>query len=51
MLIRMPVEETGQFSDRLKSALTDYKFTIRRLETVGPKIGEELKGQALLSLF
>ncbi|MCH8838024.1 MAG: protein translocase subunit SecF [Candidatus Marinimicrobia bacterium] len=51
MLIRMPAEETVQFSDRLKSALTDYKFTIRRLETVGPKIGEELKGKALWSVF
>ena len=51
MLIRMPAEETVQFSDRLKSALTDYNFTIRRLETVGPKIGEELKGKALWSVF
>ncbi|MCH7851444.1 MAG: protein translocase subunit SecF [Candidatus Marinimicrobia bacterium] len=51
MLIRMPAEETVQFSDRLKSALTDYEFTIRRLETVGPKIGEELKGKALWSVF
>lgn len=52
ILIRLPVEETGQeFSDQLKAALADKDFTIRRLETVGPKIGEELRGKMLMAIF
>jgi len=52
ILVRLPVEETGQeFSDQLKAALVDKEFTIRRLETVGPKIGEELRGKMLLAIF
>ncbi len=52
MLIRVPAEETGQeFSERLRNALAGHEYTIRRLETVGPKIGEELRGKALLSVF
>ncbi len=52
ILIRLPVEETGQeFSDQLKAALSETDFTIRRLETVGPKIGEELRGKMLWAIF
>lgn len=52
ILVRIPVEEGSQdISDRLSAAFAGMSFEIRRLELVGPKIGEELKGQALQAIF
>lgn len=52
ILVRVPVEETSEaFSRRLREALTGMDFEVRRLETVGPKIGGELRGKALQSVL
>lgn len=52
ILVRVPVEETSEaFSRRLQEALTGMDFEVRRLETVGPKIGGELRGKALQSVL
>ena len=52
ILVRVPVEETSEaFSQRLQEALARTDFEIRRLESVGPKIGGELRGKALQSVL
>ncbi|MFC1619388.1 protein translocase subunit SecF [Candidatus Neomarinimicrobiota bacterium] len=52
ILIRVPVEETSEeFTRRLRDALPGLEFEIRRLETVGPKIGGELRGKAIQSVL
>jgi len=52
ILIRVPVEETGEgLRQQLYDALAGMDFEIRRLETVGSKIGGELRGKALKSVL
>ncbi len=52
ILIRVPVEEGGEnMSQRLQAAFTGMTFEVRRMESVGPKIGGELKWAALQSIF
>lgn len=52
ILVRLPVEETSEaFRQRLQEALAGTDFEIRRLESVGPKIGGELRGKALQSVL
>ena len=52
ILVRVPVEETSEaFRQRLREALAGTDFEIRRLESVGPKIGGELRGKALQSVL
>lgn len=55
-LIRVKKQEVGtKVSDQIKAALTrdfpDNEFEVRREEKVGPKIGEELKGKAVLAIL
>lgn len=52
ILIRVPVEESGEhMRQRLQAAFAGMAFEVRRLESVGPKIGGELKWAALKSIF
>jgi len=52
ILVRVPVEETGEaLRQQLQDALAGMDFEIRRLETVGSKIGGELRGKALKSVL
>ncbi|MFC1543032.1 protein translocase subunit SecF [Candidatus Neomarinimicrobiota bacterium] len=52
ILVRLPAEETGEkFSQQLQEALTEMDFEVRRLESVGPKIGGELRSKALQSVL
>ena len=52
ILIRVPVEETGEaLRQQLHDALAGMDFEIRRLETVGSKIGGELRSKALQSVL
>jgi len=52
ILVRVPAEETSeQFSRRLQEALSGMDFETRRLESVGPKIGGELRGKALQAVL
>ncbi|MBA7604501.1 MAG: protein translocase subunit SecF [Calditrichaeota bacterium] len=52
ILIRVPVEETGEtLRQQLYDALAGMDFEIRRLETVGSKIGGELRSKALKSVL
>jgi preprotein translocase subunit SecF len=52
ILIRVPVDETSEeFTRQLRDALPEFEFEIRRLETVGPKIGGELRGKAIQSVL
>ena len=52
ILIRVSTEEAGEnFSQRLGEVLEGWAFEIRRLESVGPKIGGELRGEALRAIF
>jgi preprotein translocase subunit SecF len=52
ILIRVPVEETSEeFSRQIRDALPNFEFEIRRLESVGPKIGGELRGKAIQSVL
>ncbi len=52
ILVRVPVEETGEaLRQQLQDALAGMDFEIRRLETVGSKIGGELRGKALQSVL
>jgi preprotein translocase SecF subunit len=55
-LIRVKKQEVGTtVGDQIKAAFEedfpDNKFQVRREETVGPKIGEELKGKALWAIL
>lgn len=55
ILIRMKViesqEEINKLTEILHESFKDNAFEIRRLEKVGPKIGEELRGKALLAII
>ena len=52
LLVRLPVSETGEnYRQRLQVALSGLDFEIRRLESVGPKIGGELRGKAVQSVL
>ena len=52
ILVRVPVEETGEaLRQQLQDALAGMDFEIRRLETVGSKIGGELRSKALQSVL
>ena len=56
-LVRLDVEtaDLGALSERMKKALTEKfgadKFEVRRLESVGPKIGEDLRRRGVLSVI
>ena len=50
IIVRVPVEETSEnFSAQLQSAFSEMAFEVRRLESVGPKIGGELRRGAIWS--
>ncbi|UCH10856.1 MAG: protein translocase subunit SecF, partial [Fidelibacterota bacterium] len=52
ILIRVPVEEAGEdLSEKIQTALAGTEFEVRRLETVGSKIGGELRSKALQSVL
>ena len=52
ILIRVPAEEGGtNTSPRLRAAFAGLDFEIRRMDSVGPKIGGELKWAALKAIF
>jgi len=52
ILVRVPVEETSEaFRQRLQEALAGTYFEVRRLESVGPKIGGELRGKAMQAVL
>ncbi|UCH10674.1 MAG: protein translocase subunit SecF [Fidelibacterota bacterium] len=52
ILIRVPVEEAGEdLSEKIQTALAGTDFEVRRLETVGSKIGGELRSKALQSVL
>ncbi len=52
ILVRLPVEETSEeFTQQLQGALAGMDFEVRRLETVGPKIGGELRGKAIQAVL
>lgn len=56
-LVRLDTEvaDLGALSERMKKALTEKfgadKFEVRRLESVGPKIGEDLRRRGTLSVI
>jgi len=56
-LVRLDTEavDLGALSERMKKALTEKfgadKFEVRRLESVGPKIGEDLRRRGELSVI
>jgi len=56
-LVRLDTEavDLGALSERMKKALTEKfgadKFEVRRLESVGPKIGEDLRRRGALSVI
>ena len=56
-LVRLDVEtaDLGALSEHMKKALTEKfgadKFEVRRLESVGPKIGEDLRRRGVLSVI
>ncbi len=48
ILIRVSTEEAGEdFAERIAAAFVGKTIDIRRTESVGPKIGAELKGKSL----
>ena len=52
VLIRLGVGDVGEnFRQRLQTALAGLNFEIRRLESVGPKIGGELRGKAVQAVL
>ncbi|UCH63720.1 MAG: protein translocase subunit SecF [Fidelibacterota bacterium] len=55
IIVRVPVEQISEdFTDQLLAALQDLPLTEdnpRRLESVGPKIGGELRGKVLKSVL
>ena len=46
-----PEEVRSRVSAGFETNLSDSKFTIQRLEMVGPKVGADLRGKALEALF
>jgi preprotein translocase subunit SecF len=56
-LIRMPVagEETGETSRKLTAAMRDKfgdeAFEVKRIESVGPRVGETLRTQAIMAVL
>ncbi|MEW6296371.1 MAG: protein translocase subunit SecF [Thermodesulfobacteriota bacterium] len=56
-LIRMPASETGSqdLSAQIQQALTakfgEQAFEVRRIETVGPRVGKDLRRKALLAVL
>lgn len=52
ILIRVPIEEAGEdFAERIAAAFVGKSIEFRRTESVGPKIGGELKGQSVEAVF
>lgn len=52
ILIRVPIEEAGEdFAERIAAAFVGKSIEFRRTESVGPKIGAELKGQSVEAVF
>jgi preprotein translocase subunit SecF len=55
-LIRMPIAEDGttELADQVKKGLAakfgEQAFEVRRIETVGPKVGKDLRRKALLAV-
>ena len=45
------IENTENANQKLNTALTDYKYEIRRIEMVGPKIGNELRKDAMYAIL
>ena len=52
VLIRLAAGDVGEdFRERLQTALAGLTFEVRRLESVGPKIGGELRGKAVQAIM
>ena len=45
------IENTEQANEKLNSALSNYKYEVRRVEMVGPKIGKEISKDAVYAIF
>ena len=56
-MIRIPKSETGaeNFSNRIRESLTNgygrEAFNVRRVESVGPKVGEDLRRKGILAVI
>ena len=44
------IENTEEANEKLSSALSNSKYEVRRVEMVGPKIGKELKNDAIYAI-
>ncbi len=52
VLVRLAAGDVGEdFRERLQTALAGLTFEVRRLESVGPKIGGELRGKAMQAIL
>ena len=57
LMIRIPKSETGaeNFSNRISESLTNgygrEAFNVRRVESVGPKVGEDLRRKGILAVI
>jgi len=56
ILLRTPMQEEGQIvsnkiQEGIKSKITDNSFEVMRTDKVGPKIGEELRRNALFAII
>lgn len=49
MIVRIGIADW--IKDNLRSKLPDYSFEVRRAEVVGPKVGNELKRDAVIAVF
>ena len=49
MIVRIGIADW--IKDNLRTKLPDYSFEVRRAEVVGPKVGNELKRDAVIAVF
>jgi len=45
------LENTEEANEKLNSALNEFKYEVRRVEMVGPKVGNELRKDAVYAIF
>ena len=45
------LENTEEANEKLNSALIEFKYEVRRVEMVGPKVGNELRKDAVYAIF
>ncbi|MGH7198218.1 MAG: protein translocase subunit SecD [Candidatus Omnitrophota bacterium] len=51
MIVRSPLGSEKAIAEKLKSNFSDNAFEVLRIESVGPLIGQELRGKALWALI